>query len=106
MTRGILLLLLFFSLNGLPGLSPSGIAADGPSLVAFKNPGGVSGTKPSDFGPPLPDREINLRARGAGVYPIEILPGVIYEESGPVKLWDEVSTEGDPAPAPRNDHRP
>jgi hypothetical protein len=52
-------------------------------------------SRPADIGlrigVPLPDREIRLRATGIGVTPIQVLPGVIYGEDGPVKLWDEVS---------------
>ena len=60
------------------------------------SPSGRAPSRPADIGSrigvPLPDREIRLRATGIGVTPIQVLPGVIYGEDGPVKLWDEVST--------------
>ncbi len=44
-----------------------------------------------EIGRPLSDREIDLRGEGLGAFPVQIKPGVVYGEDGPVKLWDEVS---------------
>ena len=109
-----LLIVLFLLLLGGPTLAGSGPGStdkgQGPSFLASWDllPGPAKGAK--ELGVPLPDQEIDLRGTGLGVYPIEVRPGVVYDETGPVKLWDEVSTEsgaepgGPPPPESEKNH--
>ena len=53
-----------------------------------------------DIGRPLSDRDIDLRGAGIGTFPVQVKPGVIYGEDGPVKLWDEVSVGEGPDGVP------
>ena len=95
MRRFSLVIAIFLLLLGGATLAGSGSSdrQEAPSFLASRDPlpGPAKGAQ--RLGRPLTDQEIDLRGTGVGVYPIEIQPGVIYEETGPVKLWDEVSTE-------------
>ena len=102
MRRVSLVIVLFLLLLGVPTLAGSGPGSSdqggAPSYLASRDllPGAAKGGQ--TLGLPLPDQEIDLRGTGLGVYPIEVRPGVIYDETGPVKLWDEVSTESGAEP--------
>jgi hypothetical protein len=92
---------IFFIATILAGALLWQISADRPGIHSWASsnesspsPGSVSGGSPAGIGIPLPDREMRLRATGIGVYPIQLHPGVIFDETGPVKLWDEVSVDG------------
>ena len=95
MRRVSLVIAIFLLFLGGPPLATSGSSdrQEARSFLVSRDPlpGPAKGAQ--TLGRPLTDQEIDLRGTGIGVYPIEIQPGVIYEETGPVKLWDEVSTE-------------
>ena len=95
MKRIVVVFSLFFAMGGMAPLpldSGPGKGAS-PWLLSAYAPlrSRGAGREGFDIGRPLPDREIDLRGAGAGTFPVQIKPGVIYGEDGPVKLWDEVS---------------
>ena len=102
MRRFSLVIVLFLLLLAGPTLAGSGPGSSdkggGRSFLASRDllPGPQKGAQ--TLGVPLPDQEIDLRGTGLGVYPIEVRPGVVYDETGPVRLWDEVSTESSAEP--------